>query len=64
MKRKTPRAELRTAPREELASVHGAGRFWSSVKSVGRWIKDHVTSGPGDKGKGVGIKGTHDIGGG
>lgn len=55
---------LRVATAQELRYVEGGSKFWDKVKAVGRWIKNHVTRGPGDPGKGIGIKGTHDIGGG
>lgn len=58
------RLNLRVATTQELGCVHGGSKFWDRVKAVGRWIKNHVTRGPGDPGKGIGIKGTHDIGGG
>jgi hypothetical protein len=55
---------VRPATDQELATSYGARSFWGTLKAVGRWIKNHVTTGPGDTGKGIGVKGTHDIGGG
>ena len=52
---------IRPLSEEELAALRGGRSFWGTIKAVGRWIKDHVTTGPG---KGVSVKGTHDIGGG
>ena len=37
---------------DELSRVRG-GSFWSGVKKVGRWIKDHVVIGL----QSIGIKG-------
>jgi hypothetical protein len=43
---------IRTVEEEELRSVRG-GTFWSRLKSVGRWIKNHVVIGLHS----IGIKG-------
>jgi hypothetical protein len=45
---------------DELRLVRGGRSFWGTVKAVGTWIKNHVTATRSS----IGVKGTHDKGGG
>jgi len=53
---------VRAATEEELRTTRGGRSIMDTLKAIGRWIKNHVTRGPGDKG--IAVKGTPDIGGG
>ena len=45
---------------EELRLLHGGRSFWATVKAAAGWVKDHVVATLHS----IGIKGTHNIGGG